>query len=111
MRKIKRWFKDFFNPQDFNNLDMGAITESFNDAQVRGLWLLGCFDEIKRINLDVEKRLLRGTESSLVDLCARRKAYQDILESILAARRQVVAGLQDPRPNPKIQGVNLDRTV
>lgn len=110
MRKIKRWFHDFFDPKDFNNLDMGSIGEAFSDSSVRTAWLMNSFDEIKRINLEVEKRLLSGTESNLTDLCARRKAIQDLLEGVLSAKRQVIT--QDVRPNPVIQGgINLDRTV
>lgn len=111
MKKIRRWFKDFFDPQDFNNLDIAAIGTAFNDTQVRALWLFNCFDEIRRINLEVEKRLLNGTQNAnLTDLCARRKAYQDVMEGILSARRQVVSGTQEARPNPHPL-VDLDRTV
>lgn len=108
MRKIKRWFRDFFKPEDFNDLDMFSIGEAFNDQRVRSFWLLGCLEELKRMNMEVDKRLLSGSELGLIDLCARRKAYQEVLESILSAKRQV---LQEVRPNPRSSAVNLDRVT
>lgn len=109
MRKIKRWLKDIFNPEDFNDIDTEAIRSAFNDTSIRTLWLSSCLDELKRINLEVDKRILSGSDFQLTDLCARRKAYQDILEAVLSARRQVT---QDARPNPQKEVVvNLDRVT
>ncbi len=108
MIKIKRWFKDFFNPEQFNDLDLVLIAESFSDQQIRGVWLSNCLEEIRRINLEVDKRMLLGSEMNYIDLCARRKAFQDILEMVLSARR-TVTGIQ--RPNPRIQSINLDRVT
>ncbi len=47
------------------------------------------FDELQRLNLEVDKRLLTNDQRGIIDLAARRKAYQDILESVLAARRRI----------------------
>ena len=107
MNKVKRWLKDVFDPE--RDLDIDAIRSAFNDASIRSVWLSGCLDELRRMNMEVDKRLLNGATLSLADLCARRKAYQDILEAVLSARRQVT---QEPRPNPKVAvGVNLDRVT
>lgn len=108
MKKIPRWLKDYFSPETFNDLDIASIGEAFNDQRVRSFWILECLEEMKRINLAVDKRLLLGSEMGFTDLCARRKAYQDILESILSAKRQVI---QEVRPNPKPSIVNLDRVT
>lgn len=107
MKKLTRWFVDFFHPSEFNNLDTAHISESFNDPMVRRIWLQGCFEELRRMNFEVDKRLLSGSEMGLTDLCARRKAFQDVLEAILSARRQVTPGI---RPNPKVE-INLDRVT
>lgn len=110
MKKLKRWLKDIFDPE--NNLDVDAMRSAFNDVSVRTLWLSTCLDELARMNQEVDKRLLNGLTMQLTDLCARRKAYQDVLEAILSARRQVVAGSQDVRPNPKSKvDVDLDRVT
>jgi hypothetical protein len=111
MKKIKRWLNDIFGVEEFNNLDTSSIGEAFNDLMVRTIWLNSCFDELKRLNLEVDKRLLTGQDFNLIDLCARRKAYQDVLEAILSARRQVINGQQVVRPNPKVMDVNLDRVT
>lgn len=111
MKKLLAQVKDFFNPSWFNNLDTVAIGEALNDLSVRTIWLNTCFEEIRRINLEVDRRLMSG-HSDLIDLCARRQAYQDILESVLSARRQLTKGPQEPRHNPRPEfAVNLDRVT
>lgn len=107
--KLKRWFKDIFEPDTFNNLDTTAIGNALNDSGVRAIWLAYCFDEIVRLNMEVDKRLLSGSEMGLTDLCARRKAIQDMLEAVLSARRQLT---QDQRPNPRpLVAIDLDRVT
>lgn len=109
MRKIKRWFRELFEPENFNGIDTAAISGAFNDPAVRSLWLTYCFDEVVRINLEVDKRLLNGSEFGLIDLCARRKAFQDVLEAVLLSRRKLT---QDIRPNPRpLVAIDLDRVT
>lgn len=109
MKKVKRFLKDLFGPQEFNDLDTEAIGSAFNDLGVRTLWLNYCFEEIKRINQEVDSRLLTGSMYGITDLCARRKAYQDVLDAVLVARRQVTqAGNHNPRSETLI---NLDRVT
>lgn len=109
MKKIKRWLKEIFEPESFNGLDTSAISGAFNDPSVRTLWLSYCFEELVRINMEVDKRLLLGSEMGLIDLCARRKAFQDVLEAVLSSRRKLT---QDVRPNPRVlSAVNLDRVT
>lgn len=110
MKKIKRWLNEVFSPEEFNDIDMNAIGEAFNDASVRSKWLLALFDEMKRINTEVDRRLLIGHEFGLTDLCARRKAIQDVLEMVLSAKRAVA---QEVRPNPRSQVsvIDLDRVT
>lgn len=109
MKKIKRWFKEMFDPETFNNMDTAAIAGALNDPGVRTLWLAYCFDEIKNINMEVDKRLLSGVYLDFVALCARRKAFQDVLEAILSSRRKLT---QDVRPNPTREVlINLDRVT
>lgn len=109
MKKIKRWFKEIFEPEAFNDLDTATIAAALNDPGIRALWLVYCFDEIKAINQEVDKRLLNGSDIGLLDLCARRKAFQDVLEAIPAQRRKLT---QDARPNPRpLVAVDLDRVT
>jgi hypothetical protein len=111
VKKLKRWLSDIFDPKDYNNLDTDSIRAALNDASVRTVWLSRCFDDLKQMNQEVDKRLLSGTNVQLTDLCARRKAYQDMLEAILSARRQVAQGTQEVRPNQRPNDVNLDRVT
>lgn len=98
-----------FQPDQFNNLDTALIAGAFNDPGVRAIWLDYCFEELRTINLEVDKRLLSGSELSFTDLCARRKAFQDVLEAVLSARRKLT---QDIRPNPRPKAVvDLDRVT
>lgn len=109
MRTFRKWFSDYFSPELFNDLNIGEIGSALNDTSVRTIWLDRCLDELKRINLEVDKRLLSDSMYGVSDLCARRKAFQDVLEGILTARRQVTQGV---RQNPKVQvAVNLDKVT
>lgn len=108
MNKLSKWLKDLFDPGNFNDLDIASVASALNDSSTRVIWLQMCFEELREINMTVDKRLLIGSEAGLADLCARRKAYQDILEAVLTASRQVK---QEGRPNPKVKGVNLDRVT
>jgi hypothetical protein len=110
MKRVKRWFSEMFEAPEMNDIDLVGIGEAFNDSAIRTRWIIGILDEIKRINLEVDRRLLNGPDYGLTDLCARRKAFQDVLESVLAAKRAVA---QEVRPNPRSQvsSVNLDRVT
>lgn len=110
MKKFKEWLNDIFAAEDFGNLNMGIIGEALGDPTVRTVFLDSCLDELKRIHLEIDKRLLSGSELGLIDLCARRKAYQDVMESILSARRLVK---QEVRHNPQQvdASINLDRVT
>lgn len=107
--RIKKWLEDIFSPEEFNDLNISAIGEAFNDASIRTAWLLSLLDDLRQMNRDVDRALLAGTDFKLADLCARRKAYQDVLESVLAAKRKVA---QEVRPNPQTRVyVDLDRVT
>lgn len=108
MKKIKRWFKEIFDPRD--DLDMTAIGLAMNEPEVRTVWLMNHLNAIHDMNLEIDKRLLLGSEINLVSLSARRKAFQDVLEGILSAKRQVAHGLRQ-NPRPEMIGVNLDRVT
>ena len=109
MKKLTRFLSDIFKPEAMNDLDTEAIGAAFNDLGVRTLWLNSCFAELKHINLEVDRRLLTENMYGLTDLCARRKAFQDVLEGVLSARRQVAKTVpQVQAPNPL---VNLDRVT
>lgn len=109
MKQLKRWLRELFDPESLNNLDTMAISRAFDDAAVRHLWLIYCLDELTEMNLEVDRRLLSGEEVGLIDLCARRKAFQDILEAVLSARRKLT---QEVRPNPRsLVAVDLDRVT
>ena len=112
MKKLKKWLKDYFNPEEFNDLDVEGIVQALNDSSVRHVWLTSVLSDLKAINLEVDRRLLDGgSEYGLTDLCARRKAYQDILSGVLSARRTVVSGTQEVRHNPRPVSIDLDRVT
>jgi len=97
MKRIPRWLKSIFSPNDLQNLDVHEILDALNDSSVRKEWILETFEELKRINLEVDRKLL-SDEGNIIGLAARRKAYQDMLESILTARRR------EKNPNPRSKG-------
>lgn len=89
MKKIPHLIKEWFSPKSLQGLDLQDILAAMADPMIRKIWMAGVFDELQRLNLEVDKRLLTYDKWNLTDLAARRKAYQDVLESVLSARRQV----------------------
>lgn len=108
--KMIRWFRELFEPEQFGDLDIMAIGEAFNDSNVRREWLLMTLDAIRDVNFEADRRLLAGETFGLTDLCAKRKAYQDMLENVLSAKRRVTHG-ERPNPRPVIGGIDLDRVT
>lgn len=102
MKRIVRYLKDVFTLKDLNNLDIDDILSALIDPAVRKLWVYEVCEELKRMNLEVDRRLLSSTQLNLTDLAARRKAYQDVLELVLIARRRT------RNPNPKSGSFDLD---
>lgn len=103
MKKLVVYLKDIFNPKELHNLNVQQILMALSDSSVRKEWLYETFEEMKRLNLEVDKRLLSQDQWNIANLAARRKAYQDILESVLTARRRV----HNPNPQNK-SGFDLD---
>ena len=89
MRKIFKKFTDIFSPKQLQGLDSMELIDAFVDPAVRKLWLWEVYEELKRMNLAIDKQLREGNPYNFDDLCARRKAYQDVLDAILRAKRQV----------------------
>ncbi len=102
MKKIARWLKDVFSPKELQGLDVQEIIAALGDEPTRKMWIYEVFQELKRVNLEVDRRLLAAQTSGLTDLAARRKAYQDVLDGILAAKRQI------KNPNPKSKTGEFD---
>jgi hypothetical protein len=88
MKKILQRFRDIFHPRELQMLDSLELLAALNDPMTRKIWLYETYEELKRLNLSIDAHLTAGMEFKFTDLCARRKAYQDILESILSAKRQ-----------------------
>jgi hypothetical protein len=88
MKIIKEWLNDIFNPEEMQEISAFDLLDAMSDPVIRKEWLHSTFDELKRLNLDIDRRLLNGG-FRIEDLCARRKAYQDVLEGILSAKRSI----------------------
>jgi tryptophanyl-tRNA synthetase len=98
MRKLSRWLSNVFTPKELHGLDVVEILAALNEEPIRKQWIYEAFQELKRMNLEIDKRLLNNVTYNLTDLAARRKAYQDILEGILSAKRMI------HNHNPKSKG-------
>lgn len=108
MKRIPRFFKSLFSPMYMQDIDISEIISALNDTRIRNVWLHDLYEELKRLNLDVDQALLKG-ETHVTALSARRKAFGDVLEMILIAKRRKV---EEKDPYPKILSeVDLDRTT
>jgi hypothetical protein len=102
MKRIVAYLNDVFSTKDLHNLDMNDVLGSLNDPAVRKQWIYETCEELKRLNLAVDKVLLSDSQYGITDLAARRKAYQDVLESLLTARRRI------RNPNPRSGSFDLE---
>lgn len=106
MKKVPRFLLNLFSPQHLQNLDVLELLEAFNNPTVRKLWIYEVYQELRALNLGVEKALLTGKTT---DLSVRRKAIQDVLELITTAKRRCS---EEKDPDHKILAeVDLDRVT
>lgn len=87
MKKLPRYLLRLFSPKHLQNLDVLELLQAMNNETVRKLWLYDIYQELREMNLGIEKALL-NQDTRINDLSARRKAYQDVLEGILGAKRR-----------------------
>lgn len=108
MRKVPRFLSRLFSPNNLQDIDIYDLQAAFANDTVRRIWLYEVYQELRNLNLKVEKSLLGGY-SQLNDLSARRRAFQDVLEMILTAKRRHV---EEKHPDPRIRSeVDLDRVT
>lgn len=88
MKKMPKLLKDLFTPKEMHGLDIEDLALSLSDAQVRKVWLMEVLEEMKNLNLEVDKRLLSKEQWNITDLAIKRKAYQDILDKVQIAKRR-----------------------
>lgn len=102
MKKIPNLIREWFSPKFIQDLDVQDILLAMSDATIQKIWISDVFDELQRLNLEVDRRLLTNDQRSITDLAARRKAYQDVLQGVLSARRRI------KNPNPKDRSGSFD---
>lgn len=100
MKSIPAFLKQLFHPKELHDLDLNELLGAMSDPAVRKVWLTDVFNEMQRVNLEVDARLVDGVRD-VSDLSARRQALQFVLESISSARRRV------RNPNPKAGSFDL----
>jgi hypothetical protein len=110
LKKIPRWLNSVFSPVHFQNLDAAELLEALTNPAAARTWLTEMFDELKRLNLEVDRRLLSANDFRLTDLCARRQAIQYVLEALKSAKASVPAA-KGPNPRIQVPEVDLDRVT
>lgn len=89
MKNIILSLKELFNPKELQRIDSNELLDALNDASIRKHWLMDIYEELKRLNLQIDNRLLTDNNFRITDLSARRRAYQDMLEAILSTKRLI----------------------
>lgn len=110
MKLVKRWLSEVFKPEQAQDLDISAIASALGDQTVRTKWLESILSDLFLINMEIDRRVLKGIPEGITDLCARRKAYQDVLASVLSAKRSCTSN-ERHNPREKVPFVNLDRVT
>lgn len=93
MIRFPRFLSNIFEASE--DIDVYSIGEALNDPTIRSRWLKSMLDEIKRIHLDIDSRLMAGNRD-ISDLSSRRRAIQFALERLSSERR---SALQESRHN------------
>lgn len=108
MKSIPRYLTRLFSPKHLQNLDVLELLQALNNETIRKIWLYEVYQDLREMNLGVEKALLNG-DMRLNDLSARRRAYQDVLEGILTAKKRQ---MEEKDHDHKVQSViDLDRVT
>lgn len=106
MKKISKYLKSLFSPEHMQNIDFSEVIQAFHNETVRNIWLYDLYQELKHLNISVDRSIMNN-DLQLTHLSARRKAFQDVLEMILSAKRQAI---EKKDPNPRVVSeVDLDR--
>lgn len=110
MKKIKRWLHQIFDidRQGIDDCDLDAVIDALNSPQVRAEWVAMLVNELKQIHLQVDSRLLSAREENLIDLCSRRKAFRDVLQMVITAKR-IVRKEVDHNQTKSESFIDLDR--
>lgn len=95
MKKLVASVRALFSPREINDLRSEDLLAALSDSKTRQLWLMDVYEELKRLNLEVDRRLSVG-DTDLKDLAARRSAIQYVLSAILEAKR--LARHHNPTP-------------
>jgi|WetSurMetagenome_2_1015567.scaffolds.fasta_scaffold491048_1 hypothetical protein len=81
--------KDLFRPVDYQEINPQEIFDILADPSVRKAWLFEVLQELVRINRSIDQKLVSGVTFSITDLSARRRGLQFVLDTALAAKREV----------------------
>lgn len=88
--KWPRTWLEVFDPQATQKLDVSRIVSDLNNPQVRAHWLRAVLDQLRAINLEVDKLLDKGPITErLIEISAKRRQIVAVLEQIEASRNSV----------------------
>lgn len=94
--KIPKFINDLFTPKNLQGLDSEELMVSLADPFIRKAWILSVFEEMKQLNLEVDKQLLSKELWMIQNLAIRRRAIQDMLEKVALAKRRVKTQTHEP---------------
>ena len=109
MKKIRQILDDWFKPEAQYGASVDDIVTILENPQARAIFARELLDGCYGANIEVDRALLGGQNYLLNDLCAKRQAFNRVLEIILSARRQV---MQTQRHNPRpVEFIDMDRVT
>lgn len=109
MKRALKRLQELFEPAYLLDINFEELEMALANTTIRHRWMDRLIEDIKQLNLQIDRQLLSGADLNLSDLCARRRTYQDVLESLASIRRSVMK----ERPNPRAEAafVDLDRVT
>lgn len=119
--RLTKWVESLFRPEETNFKDAAIedVILALNDPVIRKHWLLSLIDEIRAINVGVDKALRENDMSDLPNKSVRRNTIVFCLNEILESKRFIEEEILDQqrqaelaeRKNakaPTFQGITLE---
>lgn len=110
MKNIPRWLTGLFSPKELQGLDAAELLDALSSPSIARIWLHGVYQELKQMNIEIDRCLLTGRDVHLTDLCARRRAYQDVLTAIKSAKQSATQA-KNHNPREQVPEIDLDRVT
>jgi hypothetical protein len=87
--KFPKWITDIYKPEELQKIKVEEILMAMNDVSIRKHWLFEVLDELKEVNLSIDRALDAREQYSFEELSAKRRALTWVLNQVLSSKNSV----------------------